>query len=350
MKTLLYIGHDYHNKTKSTQFLQELLCAEYQVEHFNYDPYSDSDEIFKVLEGKSYDIVVLFQIMPSLKVIDKYIKYKFLTFFPMYDTAPWIYSTKWKEYAACTIINFSSTLHKELLSHGFASHYIQYFPKPSPIENWGDENSFFFWQRTSDIAIDTIEQLVDIDQIKHLHFHQAIDPSYEIIMPAKEWENKISYSTWYETREEMQKDIANAALYIAPRKYEGIGLSFLEAMAMGRCVIAPNESTMNEYIEHGKTGLLYDLAKPCKLDLHDILSIQKRSYEYMQSGYEKWEKEKFNLLKIIESPASIDRAIFKKYKTTALIKRFLKFCFHTTKDKRYTRVKVFNMRILKLKA
>ena len=73
MKKLLYIGHDFHNKTKSTQFLQDLFAEKYKVEKFNFDPYNEDFSKFKQLKGKNYDVVILFQIMPSIKLLKKYI-------------------------------------------------------------------------------------------------------------------------------------------------------------------------------------------------------------------------------------------------------------------------------------
>jgi hypothetical protein len=43
-------------------------------------------------------------------------------------------------------------------------------------------------------------------------------------------------------------------------------MSFLEAMAMGLCVVAPRAPTMSEYIEDGVNGLLYDPERPEALD------------------------------------------------------------------------------------
>ena len=59
--------------------------------------------------------------------------------------------------------------------------------------------------------------------------------------------------------EEMTIDMLKSTIYIASRPYEGIGMSFLEAMADGRCVVAHDNTTHNEYIEHGKNGFLFDM-------------------------------------------------------------------------------------------
>ncbi len=63
MKKLLYIGHAYHNKTQSTRFLKDILESQYEVEYFDYDPYTQTDSSFSTLKGKKYDILVIFQIM-----------------------------------------------------------------------------------------------------------------------------------------------------------------------------------------------------------------------------------------------------------------------------------------------
>lgn len=73
----------------------------------------------------------------------------------------------------------------------------------------------------------------------------------------------------------MQQYIQKSALYFAPRKYEGIGMSFLEAMASGRCVIAPDYPTMNEYIKNGETGYLYNFKRPQKIKFDDIKNSKK---------------------------------------------------------------------------
>ena len=56
--------------------------------------------------------------------------------------------------------------------------------------------------------------------------------------------------------------LRRAGIYFAPRLYEGIGISFLEAMAMGKAVVAPDNPTMNEYVTHNVNGFLYKPGGP----------------------------------------------------------------------------------------
>jgi glycosyltransferase involved in cell wall biosynthesis len=94
--------------------------------------------------------------------------------------------------------------------------------------------------------------------------------------------------------------IKEKGIYIAPRELEGIGMSFLEAMAIGKAVIAVNNPTMNEYIEHGKNGYLFDLKNPKEIDLSNIEQIQKNAYEFMRNGRKKWEKDMHKIIDFIK--------------------------------------------------
>ena len=89
--------------------------------------------------------------------------------------------------------------------------------------------------------------------IKKVHIHEDLDPRYKKKDLSKIDKKSISItrSTWFEKKEDLEKKMKKSAIYIAPRKYEGIGMAFLHAMSIGRCVIAPDFSTMNEYIKSG---------------------------------------------------------------------------------------------------
>ena len=252
MPSLLYIGHSYHNKTQSTGFLLDLLNLKYKVTLFDlgFDPCTtpDSEATYAEVNGRHFDVVACFQHLPTRKILNKCITFNHGVFFPMYDGAPSRSSSVWQDYSDFQIISFSRTLHNELLQLGLSSHYIQYFPKPVAIGAWGDEKAVFFWNRVSSINLNTVETLLKQFPLDHLHIHRAPDPGHETSRAGDRFASMTTYSDWCPTRADMQRTIMESALYIAPRPYEGIGMSFLEAMAMGRCVIANNQPTMNEYI------------------------------------------------------------------------------------------------------
>lgn len=320
-KKLLYIHHAYHNKTKSTLFLINLLKTQYEVEFFSFDPHYEKFSVDS-LKNKKFDVLVLFQIMPSVQDISNFIEYEHGVFFPMFDGVPYREDPLWYEYRDFHIINFSRTLHEELTALGFDSHYFQYFPKPVDNFSFGDEKSIFFWQRISKINIDLLDKIVCLQELNHIHVHTAVDPGEIFLKPNNELAEKCSFSEWFERKEDLNELIENSALYFAPRLFEGIGLSFLEAMAMGRCVIAPDNPTMNEYIVHNETGFLYDFSEPQRIRLVNVREIQKNAYEYIKKGYQKWEKDKFKILDVIESPVN------QKVNSNSFVKP-LKFGNHT---------------------
>ncbi len=300
MKKLLYIDHAYHNKTKSTDFLSDILATEYDVQVFYFDPYNDSFDVFKKLQNQHFDVVVLFQIMPSVNELRRVLNSDKFVFFPMFDGAPPRTSRIWREYADVKIINFSKTLHNELKSFGFDSYYVQYFPKPIAISDKGAADSVFFWQRIDKITPNTVYKVLGKNKITHIHLHKAVDPGHMLHNVNTNW--KITSSDWFETKQDMQKQMAKSALYFAPREFEGIGMSFLEAMAMGRCVIACDHPTMNEYITNGKTGYLYDIKNPFPIKIQDVSTIQKQTLEYIKRGYKQWETRKYDILEWLKTP------------------------------------------------
>lgn len=343
MKKLLYVKHAFHNKTKSNDFLQKILKNEYEIEFFDFDNDNDSVDRFKELDGKEFDTVVLFQIMPPVSMLKKYVKYRHIAFFPMYDATHFFNRGIWNEYRECNIINFSSTLHEKCRSLGLSSYYIQYFPEEVEIKDEGNEDALFFWQRNKKIGTRTIEKVLDTKQINILYLHNAPDSGNKLPEPSPIWKDKIINSNWFDTKEEMKNYIQKSALYFAPREFEGIGMSFLEAMAAGRCVIAPDNPTMNEYIKNGETGYLYKLKSPQKIKLNNIRKIQTAARKYISEGRKKWETRKFEILKWIETPPEIntDKALMAE---KLLIKNPEKtFCGKIYTTTNTTTYKIFNI-------
>lgn len=298
-KKIVYIGHSYHNKTRSTSFLLDYLREFYEVEIIL--DRSWLGESFPDLSfiDESYFAVIFFQQLPPQNILDN-IKNKNILFFPMYDEAMNSISDYHGSYKNLKIINFSRTLHNRFEKYNLKSIYIQYFPKPG-LFTPGNINEVFFWQRHTHININTICTLFN-SEITKIHLHKAVDPYHNFIEPTADvnLKFKISYSDWFESKDDLLNIIKQKSIYIAPREYEGIGMSFLEAMAMGKAVIAIDKPTMNEYITNGETGYLFDLNNPKEIDLRNLRKIQKNSHEYIKKGYELWKKDRKKIIDFIE--------------------------------------------------
>ena len=340
MKKVLFIGHSYHRKTKSADFFLDIIKTKYDFETFYFDPYNDDYIKFNDLNGLEFDIIILWQISPDIEKLTSYVKAKQIVFFPMYDGVAGKSFNFWYSYRNVKIINFSKTLHEKLKKWGLDTHYIQYFPKPADKQIFGNEKQIYFWQRIQKINIKIVEQLFSKIGFDGIHLHKALDPTHEFIEPSNRIKDKIEYSTWYDKKEDMLKDIQKAGIYIAPRHLEGIGMSFLEAMAMGKCVVAPNLPTMNEYIKHNETGILYDLKNPKPLNEFDGKSLGEKSYNYIKQGYAIWEKEKFNMLDWMEEPVLIDNKKLKKQNLKIIRYKLFNFLPILTIKSRINKIKI----------
>lgn len=298
-KKLLWVDHSYHIVTKSAAFYRDSLQKHFNITDYFVDPYENCqvkedfyEGCFSDIEGESFDVVVLLQLLPPLAKVSK-ISYRKLIFVPMYDGAPDRTDAIWQQYKNIfTVVCFSKTLHEELQQLGVNSHYIQYFPEPMKIHDWGNKDYVFFWQRLTAINVNTVAALFQGHGIKRFYVHKAVDPSQNFVEPCLSIKEDCIFSEWYEDKEMMLRDMEKCAIYIAPRFYEGIGMSFLEAMAMGRCVVAANNPTMNEYITHSKNGILFDMDSITPIESFNMREIQQNAYDYISDGFLKYEQNK----------------------------------------------------------
>lgn len=316
MKNLLYIGHTYHLKTRSSDFLHDLLKEDFDVTYFYInpdDPASNSD--YSSIEGKTYDVLLLWQLIPDLNELKKHASWNHGVFFPMYDdyhVGGGFNNKAWMQLQDFLIICFCKKLYDDVIGNGYDARYIQYFPTPTDVKDWGVEHSVFFWQRITSLNLSTVAHALEDFTIRNLHLHKALDPGHKhtpVSTSDKKTQDffssiEMTESTWFDKKSDMHAKIYESAIYIAPRHYEGIGMSFLEAMAAGRCVVAPNNPTMNEYIENGKTGLLYDWDNStdsmCKekiaIPQTTIREIQKNCIEYISNGHRNWLKDRTKII------------------------------------------------------
>jgi len=297
-KKMVFIDHSYHNKTKSSEFILEYLRKFYDVETVADGSWQGEKFPDLSFVDESYHAVIFWQSIPPKEVLNN-IKNENIVFFPMYDGIPRDF-VFWNNYYDLKIISFSKSLHKLLVKWGLDSLYIQFFPKPGDFLP-GKKDEIFFWQRLTRINIEVIKKLFKQGMFA-IHIHKAVDPGQDFIQPGEndEKEFSITYSDWFEDRNYMLDMIKEKGVYVAPREMEGIGMSFLEAMEMGKAVVAADNPTMNEYIEHGKTGYLFDLDNPKKIDFSDIENVQKNTYKFMKEGFENWEKNKYKIIDFIK--------------------------------------------------
>jgi len=352
---IAFVDHSYHKQTKSTNFLIDILKRnKHEVEHiWDYAWCGGKAVLFDDIAGK-YDAYVFLQVIPDSS-IPFYKTGANITFIPMLDGFGSEYSlhyhlSYWRMFLGCKVLCFSKSLASVYLSNGTAAKYYQYFPNPDEYStnfNNKDMNGFF-WSRCPDqINWRMVRQIVEKININSMHLHLKADPEKEkdYIPPDDMIKFNMTTSDWFEDKNEYIKRINNSHLYFAPRVSEGIGMSFLEAMAMGKCVIAPNVGTMNEYISSGMNGVLYDIynnknelftSESIRLDDHDalygadpnkkfklipesisldynsILKMCKNARKSVELGYQHWVSKEKEIVKfLIEDSAVVYNTYFR---------------------------------------
>jgi len=297
---IAFIGHGYHKKTKSSAFFIDLLREHHVTIYFDYAFNGGASVDIESILNADYDLIVVFQVeYVALKIAQQLPER--LIFVPMFDGARHLPPEAWAAFRNARIVNFSWTLHEHLQRLGVPSLRVQYFPDPNLFEPVTDFTALrgFFWQRVQKISWPVIRSLCANQGFTRFHFHLAMDPDCGEPNVPDELDTSrfnVNVSHWIEDRKDLEKILSEANVYFAPRPCEGIGMSFLEAMARGQCVVAPDAPTMSEYMTHGVSGLLYDVEDPRPLDFCDARRIGANARRTIERGFVRWQRDQSDLL------------------------------------------------------
>jgi glycosyltransferase involved in cell wall biosynthesis len=277
----------------STNFLREILEKKFSVSVF-WDDYWKGGEPLSVSEINKYDYVFFFQtLLPFYKL--KQIKAKII-WVPMFDSDP-LPDKYWYCLSSIPIkiLSFSEYLHKKCLEFNIESLPLKYYLPPAFSDDIPKSGRhYFFWYRGS-LRFSDIKVFLDPQKVDSFVYRSAPDPYFkEEILSKGDIENyklQIIRDVKFDSQEKYLELLKKSNIYIAPRTIEGIGISFLEAMAIGMVVVAYNNGTMNEYIKHNYNGYLFD-SKNYYINFDNIAAVLNNSKTMAQNGWIKWEKDK----------------------------------------------------------
>jgi hypothetical protein len=273
------------NTTQSSGFFIDILRRSFDDFHV----ISDGDAWYEIPRLKP-DILIVWQKIFSPAELECF-GVKNIVLVPMYDACP---HTKefWERYRSFKILCFSRALYEFLKGRSFDAFYSQYYGEPARTDiPETRELKAFYWERSRLINWTCIKKLLGDIVVDSLHYHTSsaiAAANRDRPSPEDREKYKITISDWFETQEEYSKILDECSLYFAPRESEGIGLSFIEALSIGICVIAPDAPTMNEYITSGVDGLLYDPQLPLPISLADIEGIRARALSRAKIGRARW--------------------------------------------------------------
>ena len=326
-KKLAFIDHSFHKKTKSANFLRDLFNEHFKVDSFWDDSWSGGVE-FDISICEDYDYIFYFQVLNKIEDISK-IRAKII-WAPMYDGQRLDY-LYWK-YLSTTnilILAFSESIENQCKKFNIRHLYIKKYIDPDKFTKQikFEGNNIFFWYRGG-LKFNDIKNKLNPNEIDSFVYLSNPDPKYE-----KEIISNIDIANYKLTvveskfipKEDYLEYLYNSNIFIAPRMQEGIGMSFLEALAIGHSIIAYNDSTMNEYIINGYNGYLFD-NNTDKINLKINNLILRNNQKNKKINYLKWFEKKNEIIKFIIATdhLSVNKISFFYYKIVFKINYLLR--------------------------
>lgn len=323
-KKMCIIDHYFHQKTNSFDFLYKILGDNYDVvNYWDYSPQNGPNVDIEIINNFEY--VFFFQVINPIRELNKIIAK--IIWMPMYDGMEFN-DAYWYRLSLLPIkvVCFSKKLYNYVKKFNIECIYLQYFiePKKNLLNPDFGKKKIFFWYR-GNIKPTTIMHLISEWEIDTFEIMNVPDPGFEPFSTAElnKFNCKFVLHDSFKSKQEFHDIIERNNIFIAPRIQEGIGMSFLEALSMGRIIIAFDDSTMNEYIVDKVTGFLFNTNVNKKLSNNVSLEfVHKNCVEMASNGWSNWNQSIPFLLDFIKHTT-----INKKKRSILLIKYFIKYLY-----------------------
>lgn len=290
---ILCIDHVCHRKTRSIDFFLGLLresgCS---VDVFYYERhYSVRLPKEKI---RWADVIIYCEFLPSR--FNLLFAGKKTVFLPMYDNE-WGSFWQWKRIAwsGMGVISFCEKISQHARRCGVRNLLdVRYYPAPQDLPcKQGDPRRVFLWERG------TITRQV----------------AEKLFPPEAGYVFDVKGADEFLEKKDYLGRISDCGILIAPRRKEGIGMVFLEAMAMGKCVVAHNDATMNEYIVDGENGILFDADNPVRIPDAKVNAVLDKIKESSLELYLRWKRDSRSVVPFISSFVQTKASFSSRLKT-----------------------------------
>ena len=322
-KRVLVVDHVCHKTTKSFDFFAALLNRSFEVEVFYYERH------YRVRIPKDKlawaDMIVYLEFLPSRFRITE--PGKRCVFVPMYDNA-WGSRWQWRRIAdsGMAVISFCGRITEHARKCGVKNLLdVRFALPPSPAP--GNPRVAVLWER-GQVGIDQIRKLFTPDDLDKLIVvrrpggGKALESIPDEIREAYHVE---LHEGDYLPDEEYRALLAEPGVYIAPRFKEGIGMTFLEALAAGKLVVSHRDATMDEYVEDGVDGCLVDMRNPGRITLPEK-PVDVR-LERARRWHERWKTDETRILDTLRHFDCHSLPLCRSSWTPGSVLRFLLFTF-----------------------
>lgn len=312
---LAFIDHSFHSKTKSNRFFIDLLAEHYDVDIYFDDSWQGGPRVDIEELSEKYENFIFFQVIYKRELM-RSIRHKNIVYVPMYDQVRKKDKKYWKEYRNYKVLCFCKELYNKLCRYGFTAKYIKYFPEPVPAGlSEHDKPVIYFWQRSDRLDWNHVRRLIRPEQIAKVIINDTVDPGNVFTRPSDSDIQiyNIEFISWLKDEQSYYKFLSGVDIMIAPRLQEGIGLSFLDAMARGVVIISSDRPTANEYIS-ASTGYLFDIDNPEYIDVSGFKMKSEQARRMMETGRLDWKRSQDDIVSFIE---------YEKVRPTFLQRMFL---------------------------
>ena len=305
---ILFIDLEFHLKTKSADFFLDILRSSHDVDvHYYRDTYHACIPQAKIDRA---DLIIVWQ--ASLGRKDFVVNGKPCIFIPMYDD-DWGSRIQWKRIGASGthVISFCDAISKRAKRGGVHSDHLldlRFAYDPNAFVGFeGDPNVAAIWERGF-FGLPEFKRLFPPGFFKKLIVIRRPQPGL-VFKPISQSDISAYNITLVESefipKDEYLQLIKEPGVFLAPRPKEGIGMSFLEALAMGKCVIAHDDASMNEYITDGENGFIRDLnGNVSTISKDAILSVRNRVKATATAQYNRWISNRGKIIPFVKNVTS----------------------------------------------
>lgn len=291
---IAFIDHHYHIKTRSGDFLRKILQSHFKIDNYWVNNNLKLDEkIFK------YENLFFFQILPSFQVLKK-LKNKNIVWAPMYDSPHYPYGYSWAlwkiiEYLDIKILSFSKKITNQLKNFNIKQFSLTFYKK-TKNKKINKKINIFFWNR-GDIKISDWIKSINFNYINKVYYLNLDGAKPEGMKLYKEKIIMIK-KNFSPTREFFLKLLEKCEVFVCPRRKEGIGMAQVEALSMGKYLLAHKDSTMDDYIVNEKIGVFFNEGKDQKnlLKKKNIINFKNYRLNYNKNKYSIYLNKKKKIL------------------------------------------------------
>lgn len=281
-----FIGHSYHQSTKSSQFFIRIVESLGEMDYWWDESWMKPGEPNDFGDLTAFDLVIVWQLPHIIRRIPDEIRSR-TVYVPMHDAVEGLEDKFWRRLKGIRILSLSMATHIKALKQGLPALFAQYYPEPSPQTHDFDGLRLFFWQRQRSPNWRTVSAHLPPCQFDAIHIHRSVDPGageFVAPLPCEVEAHHITFSDWFESKDDLLEVMKSCNTYVAPRESEGIGMSLLEALSMGMVCIAKDAPTMNEYIIDGVNGHLINDLSTTAIEIHAPETTSRQALHYIEKG------------------------------------------------------------------